>query len=177
MALDTHGLSPKRTILGLATLLGGAALTAGAVIGTAAGVGAVWHATNPPAAAGSPGAHAAAAASPAPSGAKITIENVKTPEGAQPAFVGPNGPGAKVLVSLKAGVATTLTIVNHSDQPHTFSSSALGVNVMVPPGPASVQVHLDPKKPGTIPWDCTVPCGAWVMSHAGYMQGSLKVLA
>ena len=137
----------------------------------------MWHATNPPANAASPAAAAAAAASPKAAGVSLTIEDVKTPSGTQPAFVGPNGPGAKVLFSLKAGVATTVTITNHSDQPHTFTSSALGVNVFVPPGPATVHVRVDAKKAGTLPWDCSVPCGAYVMSHAGYMQGSVKVLA
>lgn len=176
MALDTHGLSPKRTALGLATLLGGAVLAAGAVIGTAAGVGAVWHATNP-SPSPSPAAAAAAAAGPHKAAVSLTIEDLKTPGGTQPAYVGPNGKGAKVLFDLKAGVPTTITISNHSAQPHTFSSSALGVNLFVPPGPSTVHVTIDAKKPGTVPWDCSVPCGAWVMSHAGYMQGSLKVLA
>lgn len=176
MVLDTHGLSTKRTVLGLATLLGGAALAAGAIVGTAAGVGAVWHATNPSSAA--PGASApAAAAAPKSTGIALTVKDVKTPEGSQPAYVGPNGTGAKVLFSVKAGEATTVTITNRSDQPHTFSSSALGVNVMVPPGPSTVHFTVDAKKPGLESWDCTVPCGAWTMSHAGYMQGSVKVLS
>lgn len=173
MSVDTHGLSPRRTALGLATLFGGALLSAGAVIGVAAGVGAVWHATNPPSAAPA----AVAAAAPKQASVLVTIKNVKTPGGEQPAYIGPNGVGSPVLFQLHEGTATTLTIVNKSDQPHTFTSAGLGVNVMVPPGPATVHVHLDAKKAGTLPWDCTVPCGAWVMSHTGYMTGSVKVVA
>lgn len=173
MTMDTHSLSPGRTVLGLATLVTGAALSAGAVIGVAAGVGAVWHATNPP------GAAPAAASGAAPakaSGITLTIKDVPTPGGSEPAYVGPSGKvGAPVLFQAKAGTATTVTIVNKSEEPHTFTSSALGVNVTVPPGPSTVHFSIDPKKPGTFSWDCAVPCGAWVMSHAGYMRGQLEV--
>lgn len=174
MTVDTHGLSPSRTALGLATLFGGAALTAGAVIGVAAGVGAVWHATNPPGA-----APAAAAAAPggASSTIKLVVENVKTPDGQEPAFVGPNGPGAKVLFQLHVGTATTVSIVNKSGQPHTFSSSALGLDVTVPPGGGTAHFTVDPKQAGTATWDCSVPCGAWVMAQAGYMTGQVQVLS
>jgi hypothetical protein len=173
VALDTHQLSPKRTVLGLATLFGGVALGAGAIIGVAAGVGAVWHATNPSsgASASVPGAVAQA-----PSAVKLTIKSVNTPAGSEPAYVGPSGiVGSPVLFEAKAGVKTTVTIVNDDDQPHTFTSSGLGVNVSVPPGPSTVHFTIDPSKPGLVSWQCDVPCGAWVMSHAGYMEGQVKV--
>ena len=169
---NSEELSPRRVALGIGSLFGGIALSAAAVIGTAAGVGAVWHATNPP------GATARAAAVRANSGSSltITIKNVQTPGGPQPAYVGPNGPGAAVLATLTAGSATTLTIVNTTPMPHTFTAPALGINESVPPGPATVHVTLDPKQAGVVSWQCEVPCGSWVMAHAGYMMGSLKVV-
>lgn len=175
MTASPHPLSPGRTMLGLATLFGGAALSAGAIIGVAAGVGAVWHATNPPAAA--PAAAAPAAGSTGAGGITLTIENVKTPSGEEPAFVGPNGVGSPVLFQLHAGTSTTVTIVNKSEEPHTFDSSALGIEEAIPPGPATVHFTVDPKSAGKDTWDCVVPCGAWVMAKTGYMQGYVGVSA
>lgn len=175
MTVGSHPVSPGRTVLGLATLMGGLALSAGAVIGVAAGVGAVWHATNPPA--GPPAAAAAAAAAPGGSTVTVKIENVKTPDGEEPAFVGPNGAGSPVLFQLHAGTSTTVTIVNATSEPHTFDASGLGISETIPPGPATVHFTVDPKSVGKVSWDCAVPCGAWVMAHPGYMIGDLAVTA
>ena len=175
MTIDAHTISPRRTALGLATVFGGLVVTAGLVIGVTAGVGAAWHATNPPGAA--PASAAAAAASPDAASVQLTIQDVSTPQGSEPAFVGPNGAGKPVLFSLHAGATTALTIVNKTEEPHTFTSSALGVNVTIPPGPATVHVSLDPKTPGKASWDCSVPCGAWVMAQPGYMTGAVEVLS
>lgn len=171
---STQQLSSRRVAVGLGSLLGGVALSAAAVIGVAAGVGAVWHATNPAAAV----AAAAPAGAPAGGGAalSITIENVKTPEGEQPAFVGSNGAGAAVLATLTANQSTSVTIVNKTPMPHTFTSAALGVNETIPPGPATVHLTLDPKQAGVANWQCEVPCGTWAMAHPGYMTGSIKVV-
>lgn len=176
MTVSPHPLSPGRTLLGLLTLVGGVTLSAGAVIGVAAGVGAVWHATNPPGA--TPAASAAAAAT-TTGGSAITvkIENVKTSAGEEPAFVGPNGVGSPVLFQLHAGTSTTVTIVNENDEPHTFDSSSLGLHVAIPPGPSTVHFTVDPSSAGKDAWDCAVPCGAWVMAQAGYMQGVVGVSA
>ncbi|MDA8296429.1 MAG: hypothetical protein M0004_07585 [Actinomycetota bacterium] len=171
----TQAPSPRRVMIGLSSLLGGVALSAAAVIGVAAGVGAVWHATNP---ASATTAASPAAASPA-GGTSLTvsIENVKTPEGQQPAYVGSNGVGAAVLGTVTAGSPTTVTIVNKTPMPHTFTVPSLGVNETVPPGPATVHFTIDPKQAGLASWQCEVPCGSWVMAHAGYMMGSIKVTA
>jgi hypothetical protein len=165
---DTTVLSPRRTALGMATFFGGLAVTAGIAIGAAAGIGAAWHATNPPVA-------APAAAAPAGAAVRVVIKNVSTPDGPEPAFIGPGGVGKSVLLDLHAGTPTLLTIDNTSDQPHTFDVPSLGVDVNVPPGPATVHVTLDAKTAGTLPWHCDVPCGGWVMSHAGYMMGDVEV--
>jgi hypothetical protein len=169
-------MARRHVLLGLVTLTGGVALAGGAVIGVAAGVGAVWHATNPSAAA--PAASAgAAAASPKTSGVHLVIEDVKTPGGEQPAYVGPNGVGSPVLFQVPAGTSTSVTLVNKSDIPHTFTSTALGLNVTVPPGPATVHFTVDPRSAGKVSWQCAFPCGAWVMSHEGYMEGFVEVTA
>ncbi len=171
----TQEPSPRRVMIGLSSLLGGLTLSAAAVIGVAAGVGAVWHATNP---ATATTAASSAAAAPA-SGATlaVTIENVKTPQGQQPAYVGSNGVGAAVLGTVTAGSPTTVTIVNKTPMPHTFTSPALGINETVPPGPATVHFTIYPKEAGLVSWLCAIPCGTWAMAHAGYMMGTIKVAA
>ena len=177
MAASPCPLTPGRTVLGLATLLGGVALAGGAVIGVAAGVGAVWHATNPPGGARAGGAARAADAA-AAAGIKLVIKDVQTPQGEQPAYVGPSGlVGSPVLFDLDAGTKTNVTIVNESQMPHSFTSPALGVNVTIPPGPSTVHFSVDPKSAGKVSWQCTFPCGSWVMSHVGYMEGFVEVSA
>lgn len=174
MSVAPHPLSAGRTVLGLATLVGGVALMGGAVVGVAAGVGAVWHATNP--SSGVVASRAAAAAAPSASSVTVKIEDVKTAGGTQPAYVGPNGVGSPTLFQVDAGTPTTVTIVNNDSEPHTFTASALGLNVTVPPGPSTVHFTVDAKSPGLDTWDCAVPCGAWAMGHPGYMQGDVKVV-
>lgn len=175
MAEAPHLASPGRIALGLATLVAGLVLAGGFVIGTAAGVGAAWHATDPP---GPARAVPAAAGTPKASTIHLLIKDVKTPVGEEPAYIGPSGVvGKAVLFQANAGTKTSVTIVNKSQVPHSFTSSALGVNVTVPPGPSTVHFTIDPKKPGKLAWRCTFPCGAWVMAHVGYMQGFVDVTA
>jgi hypothetical protein len=163
-------LSPRRTALGLATLLGAIAVVVGVVIGAVAGIGAAWHATNPTS--GAPAALASAGPS-----VHVVIKNVTTPDGTEPAYVGPGGVGQQVLFQLKEGTPTLVTIVNDSDQPHTFTSAALGVNETIPPGPSTVHFTIDAKVTGNEDWECNVPCGAWVMAHEGYMMGDVEVVS
>ena len=106
---------------------------------------------------------------------ELVIENVSTPDGPEPAFVGPDGVGAPVLVDLVAATRTTITIVNKTDLPHTLTSPALGLDVPVPPGPSTVHVRVTPRSPGLFTWECDLPCGPFVMSHTGYMKGEIKV--
>jgi hypothetical protein len=163
-------LSPRRTALGAATFFAVAAVAVGIVIGAVAGIGAAWRATNP--VSGAP----AALASSGPA-VHIVIENVSTPDGTEPGYVGPGGAGARVLFQLKQGTPTLVTIVNKSDQPHTFASAALGVDETIPPGPSTVHFTVDAKVAGDVQWECNVPCGAWVMAHAGYMMGDVEVVS
>ena len=174
MTIDTSALSPRRVTLGLVTLFGTAVGAAGLVIGVAAGVGAVWHATNPSPPASVP---AAATAGAAPSsGIHLVIKNVSTPEGSEPAYIGPGGVGAKTLFQVHVGVPTQVTIVNDTSVPHTFTSAALGVDVTVQPGPSTTHLTIKAGHAGDATWQCDVPCGAWVMDHDGYMKGEIEVL-
>jgi hypothetical protein len=147
-------------------------LLAGFVIGVAAGIGAVWRATNPPAAssvASGPGSSAGPSV-------RLVIKTVSTPDGEEPAFVGPNGLGAAVLFSAVAGQKTEVTIVNDSQEAHIFDLSSLGVNTLqISPGPSTVHFSIDPTSKGVASWQCIFPCGNWVMSQSGYMFGSVKV--
>ncbi len=106
----------------------------------------------------------------------LQIDDVNTPEGSEPAYVGSGGVGSPVLFTAKVGETVKVVVVNHDAMPHTFTSPDLGVNAAI--GPASTTTFsFTPSAAGTFSWYCTVPCGDWVMSHAGYMKGSVEVTA
>lgn len=105
----------------------------------------------------------------------LTIENVKSPEGSEPAFVGPGRkPGAAVLFSVTAHAEVKVVVVNHDSGPHTFTAPGLGVNVTLAAG-AKTTFQFAAPGAGTYVWYCEVPCGPWVMSHPGYMKGKVTV--
>ena len=106
----------------------------------------------------------------------LVIKDVTTPEGPEPAYVGQNGVGAANLFSVKANVLVKVTIDNQDAMPHTFSVPSLGLNIAVNPLSKS-KFTFEAKTVGTLDWDCEVPCGSWVMSHAGYMKGEFSVTA
>ena len=106
----------------------------------------------------------------------LQIEDVSTPEGSEPAYVGSGGVGSPVLFTAKAGQTVKVVVVNHDAMPHTFTSPDLGVNAAIAPESTSTFSFTAPSA-GTFSWYCTVPCGDWVMSHAGYMKGSVTVTA
>lgn len=107
----------------------------------------------------------------------VTIENVKTPQGSEPAFVGPSGTvGAPSLFSVKAHAEVEVVVDNHDTGPHTFTSPSLGLNVTIGPD-AKATFHFQAPGSGTYTWYCEVPCGSWVMSHVGYMKGKVTVVS
>lgn len=106
---------------------------------------------------------------------KLAIEDVATPEGSEPAFVGPNGKGAVDLFSVKSGQEVRVTIKNKDSMPHTFTVAQLSLNIAVGPN-STKDFSFLVGKAGTYSWRCAVPCGSWVMSHSGYMMGDFKVL-
>jgi heme/copper-type cytochrome/quinol oxidase subunit 2 len=80
-----------------------------------------------------------------------------------------------------AGVPVRVTVFNYDDMPHSFTSSALHVNKVIPSAkgekPSKTTFVFTPKKAGKFLWWCAVPCDPWAMGHAGYMRGYVKVVA
>ncbi len=106
----------------------------------------------------------------------LTIKNIKTPGGEQPAYVGPNGVGADTLFSVTSGQSVTVTVKNEDSGFHTFTAANLGLAVTIKPL-ATTTFSFRPTTAGTYQWKCDIPCGGWVMSHLGYMTGNLDVVA
>ncbi len=169
-------------LAGLFTLFTAILLAAGVLFGLTAGVGAIWKSVTStggaaPGPAGKPAATPAAAGNSTSSPVvHVVIRNVSTPEGPEPAFVGPNGVGAPTLFTATAGRAVTVVIDNKTVFAHTLNASGLGLDVSINPN-ASKTFTFTAKVAGTFDYQCMVPCGSWVMSHAGYMEGNLKVVA
>jgi hypothetical protein len=110
-----------------------------------------------------------------PESVHITIQDVSTPDGSEPAFVGPTGVGARILFTAHVGQPVVMTVVNRSTAMHSFTAPGLGVNTMIAVG-ATVTIKFTPKKAGNaISWSCVMPCGDYVMSHVGYQKGYVKV--
>lgn len=88
-------------------------------------------------------------------------------------------------ISAKAGQQVVVTVYNLDTAPHSFTASALGLNVIVPG--ASGQGGVGTKtfsftvgKAGTYHWKCILPCdnggaNAWAMTHDGYMAGTITI--
>ncbi len=104
----------------------------------------------------------------------VTIEDITTPQGSQPAFVGPNGKGAADLFSATAGKEVQVVVQNKDAMPHTFTVTQLGLNVTIAPE-GTAKFSFTAKTAGTYAWYCAIPCGSWVMSNPGYMKGDFKV--
>jgi hypothetical protein len=176
--LHHSGVGERRAV-GLAVLFGALLLAAAAVLGLTAGVGAVWSAVT----SGSGTATGRAASGPAAPASShgltvpISIRMVSTPDGQEPAYVGPGGVGARSLFTAKAGEPVTLVVDNDSGMPHTFTVSALGLNASVGPSAEGLRITFTPHRPGSYFWQCLVPCGPWTMSHVGYMEGYFTVAA
>lgn len=106
----------------------------------------------------------------------LTIKNIKTPGGQQPAYIGPNGVGAATLFSVTAGQTVTVSVKNEDSGFHTFTDPTLGLAVTIKPL-STTTFTFRPAAAGSYPWKCEIPCGGWVMSHAGYMTGAVDVSA
>jgi plastocyanin len=93
-----------------------------------------------------------------------------------------------------AGQEVDLTIVNYDSGEHSFTSSSLGVNFIVPPSnqtgaPTVSNFQFNETTAGVYRWYCTIPCdtdsGGWAMTtgsdgqpdQIGYMGGFVTVLA
>lgn len=104
----------------------------------------------------------------------VQISDISTPEGTEPAYIGPGGKGAADIFTIKAGTEVQLVVKNGDAMPHTFTVAQLGINLSVAPM-ATAKINFTAKTSGTYSWYCAVPCGSWVMSHVGYMKGYFKV--
>ncbi len=104
----------------------------------------------------------------------LTIEDITTPEGSEPAYIGPNGKGAADLFSASAGKEVQVVVTNKDAMPHTFTVSQLGLNVTIAPE-GTAKFTFVAKTAGTYTWYCAIPCGSWVMSNVGYMKGDFKI--
>lgn len=87
-------------------------------------------------------------------------------------------------ITLTAGQPVTLHFLNYDEGTHTYTSADLGINVKIKGStkkgqPAETTYTFTPSKAGTYKWLCADPCDGgnkqWAMSHAGYMQGTIKV--
>jgi heme/copper-type cytochrome/quinol oxidase subunit 2 len=105
---------------------------------------------------------------------KLTIQDITTPEGSEPAYIGPNGKGAADLFSVEAGKEIQVVVQNKDSMPHTFTVSQLGLNITIAPE-STTKFSFAAKTAGTYIWYCSIPCGSWVMSNDGYMKGDFKV--
>ncbi len=127
---------------------------------------------NAPWMAGSQANSAAAAATTV----NITIKDVTTPEGSEPAYVGSGGVGAASLFTMKAGTTVEVVVDNKDAMPHTFTVPSLGFNQTISPQ-AVTKFKVTAKTAGDISWYCAIPCGSYVMTHPGYMKGTFTVTA
>lgn len=71
--------------------------------------------------------------------------------------------------TVHAGQPVQLVINNTDGAPHSITSPAAGVNILVRPGihTYTLVVH----KTGRFEWFCAQPCDPYSMSHVGYMRG------
>ncbi len=83
------------------------------------------------------------------------------------------------------GVPVQVTVYNYDGGPHSFTSTSLKVNKMIPGHknkgvPSVTTFQFTPAKTGAFTWLCDVKCdgqaNGWAMSHDGYMMGKVKVV-
>lgn len=86
-------------------------------------------------------------------------------------------------ITVHAGAAVTISVLNYDSGPHSFTSPALGVNGVIPGGGTltapsrTTFTFTAPTRPGRYAWWCAVPCDPWAMAHDGYMRGYVTVTA
>lgn len=83
--------------------------------------------------------------------------------------------------SVKVGQKVVVTIQNLDGAPHTFTSTKLGLNVLVKAAsgghPAVTTFTFRAPKVGTYTWTCLANCDPWAMNHLGFMKGRILVTA
>jgi uncharacterized cupredoxin-like copper-binding protein len=87
------------------------------------------------------------------------------------------------------GAKVVVTVINHDDGAHSFTSPALHVNAVIVGGkdieaakegaekikPSKTTFSFIAKKRGRFAWHCALPCDPWAMTHVGYMKGFVIV--
>ena len=83
------------------------------------------------------------------------------------------------------GVPVQVTVYNYDGGTHSFTSSALGLNVDFAGSkktgvPSVKSFTFTPSKTGSFTWECVLQCDGqakgWAMSHDGYMMGKVNVV-
>jgi plastocyanin len=82
--------------------------------------------------------------------------------------------------SVKAGQQVTVTVENYDEGAHSFTSTEMGVNKIIPAGTAdkpqeATFTFTAPSKAGKYEWWCAMPCDPWAMTHKGFMRGDVSV--
>ena len=134
-------------------------------------------------AASAAGTSAATPAAPSPAGAQHVSLKVNPPP-----LYGVKNPHGTVVdafvpadFTVRVGKPVVVTVLNYDSMPHTWTAGGLGVNEMVPSGgphsPSKVTFTFTPKSAGAFTWQCETPCNPWSMTHMGYMEGTVTVVA
>ncbi|QEC48025.1 hypothetical protein FSW04_10885 [Baekduia soli] len=108
-------------------------------------------------------APAPAAAAAAPISLTVAGGNKKGPDGKM------HDSYSKTDFAVTAGQPLTLNITNKDDAPHSITSPAAGVDIIVKPGTHTYTLTV--AKSGRFFWYCKLPCDDWAMKHAGFMAG------
>lgn len=72
---------------------------------------------------------------------------------------------------VRAGQPMKLVIDNTDDAPHSITSPAAGLNLLVKPGTHTYTLIVHSQ--GVFTWYCSLPCDPFSMAHVGYMRGTI----
>lgn len=78
------------------------------------------------------------------------------------------------------GARVKVTVYNHDEGAHSFTSAKLGVNARIPGGTDTRPrvthfTFIAPRKAGRYEWHCNMPCDSSAMSQVGFMRGYVTV--
>jgi len=118
-------------------------------------------------------------------------------KGSQDGLIGPDGKTHSAFIpcnfTVYVGQIVNLTIINYSNEQHSFTSTELGVNFFIPEHvsstvPSVSNFQFTPTKIGIFRWWCALKCdidrGAWAMTtgrdrgigQIGFMAGYVTVI-
>jgi plastocyanin len=83
--------------------------------------------------------------------------------------------------AVRTGDRVVVTIRNYDSAPHTFTSTKLGLDVVIKGGsatrPSVTTFTFTAPRAGSYTWQCLGNCDAWAMNHVGFMKGRITVTA